>query len=78
MILIGLGVYVIIRFWSGKYFIPEMHLFQRVSFSSSPSDELTLRVANLAKLSILRLLLDLILFVSLLIALMISQSSLDE
>ncbi|MFW7381640.1 MAG: hypothetical protein ACOH5I_22725 [Oligoflexus sp.] len=69
MILVGIGAYFVMRVWSGIYFIPEMLSFQRVPLKSSPSDELTSRVNKWAKLTILRLPLDLILFVSLLIAL---------
>ena len=45
-LLIGLGSYVIMRVWSGFFFIPEMLAFQQVPLDAPASLELTARVAR--------------------------------
>lgn len=44
----GLVSYIVMRGWSGLYFIPEMLSFQRVPLDSPPSPELTARVSRWA------------------------------
>ena len=46
LLLIGLGLYIVMRGWSGVFFIPEMLDFQRVAAGSLPSPELSERVAS--------------------------------
>jgi len=46
LLLIGLGSYVVMRVWSGLYFIPEMLAFQKVPLDAAPSAELSARVAK--------------------------------
>jgi hypothetical protein len=45
-LLIGLGSYIVMRAWSGLFFIPEMLAFQRIPIDSPPSAELSARVAS--------------------------------
>ena len=46
LLLIGLGSYVVMRAWSGVFFIPEMLAFQRIPADSAGSPELAARVAR--------------------------------
>ena len=46
LLLIALASYIVMRAWSGVYFIPEMLAFQRVPLDGPPSSELTARVAR--------------------------------
>lgn len=46
LLLVALGSYIVMRAWSGAYFIPEMLAFQRTPVDSAPSSELTARVAR--------------------------------
>jgi hypothetical protein len=46
LLLIGLGSYLVMRVWSGLYFIREMLAFQKISIDSPPSAELSARVAS--------------------------------
>ena len=46
LLLIGLGSYIVMRVWSGLYFIREMLEFQKVPLDSPPSAELSARVAS--------------------------------
>jgi hypothetical protein len=46
LLLIGLASYVVMRVWSGVYFIPEMLAFQKVPLDSGPSAELAARVSK--------------------------------
>jgi hypothetical protein len=46
LLLVALGSYIVMRVWSGLYFIPEMLAFQRVPLDSAPSAELTARVSR--------------------------------
>lgn len=45
-LLIGLGPYVLMRVWSGIFFVPEMLAFQRVPLDAPASLELAARVAR--------------------------------
>lgn len=45
-LLIGLGAYLVMRVWSGLFFIREMLAFQQVPIDSPPSAELSARVAS--------------------------------
>src|SRR5687767_6747642 len=46
LLLIAFVAYVVMRVWSGLYFIPRMLAFQRVPPDSPPSEELSRRVAQ--------------------------------
>jgi hypothetical protein len=46
LLLIGLGSYIVMRVWSGVYFIPEMLAFQKIPPDAAPSAELSTRVAK--------------------------------
>jgi hypothetical protein len=46
LLLIGLGSYIVMRVWSGLYFIREMLAFQKIPLDAPPSTELSARVAN--------------------------------
>lgn len=69
LLLIGLGSYVVMRVWSGLYFIPEMLKFQKIPIDSTPSAELSARVARWTYWSWFREPLDIISFVCCLMAL---------
>jgi hypothetical protein len=45
-LLIGLGSYMVMRVWSGLFFIREMLALQKVPIGSPPSAELSARVAS--------------------------------
>jgi hypothetical protein len=68
-LLIGLGSYVIMRVWSGLFFIPEMLAFQRVPLDAPASLELTARVARWTCWTWFREPLDAMAFLSFLLAL---------
>lgn len=55
----GLAAYVVMRVWSGIYFIPEMLAFQKIPPNALPSAELSARVARWTFWSWFRELLDL-------------------
>jgi hypothetical protein len=69
LLLIGLGSYIIMRVWSGLYFIREMLEFQKVPLDSPPSAELSARVASWTFWTWFREPLDIISFLSFLLAL---------
>jgi hypothetical protein len=46
MLLIGLASYIVMRVWSGLFFIPEMLKFQKIPLDAAPSAELLVRVAR--------------------------------
>lgn len=46
LLLIGLGSYIVMRGWSGLFFIREMLAFQQVPLDSPPSAALSARVAS--------------------------------
>jgi hypothetical protein len=62
LLLAALVSYIIMRAWSGFYFIPEMLAFQRVPLDAAPSSELTARVARWTFWSPFREPLDLVSF----------------
>jgi hypothetical protein len=66
---IGLGSYLIMRVWSILFFIPEMLSFQKVPLHVLPSEELTARVAQWTFWTWYREPLDVISFLSFLLAL---------
>jgi hypothetical protein len=68
-LLIGFGSYVVMRVWSGLCFIPEMLAFQQVPLDSPASQELTARVARWTFWTWFREPLDMISFLSWLLAL---------
>jgi hypothetical protein len=45
-LLIGLSSYIVMRVWSGLFFIPEMLAFQKVPLDAPPSADLSARVAS--------------------------------
>ena len=67
---IGLASYVIMRVWSGLFFIPEMLAFQRVPLDAPASVELTARVARWTFWTWFRAPLDALSFLSFLLALL--------
>jgi hypothetical protein len=69
LLLIGLGSYVVMRVWSGLFFIREMLAFQKVPINSAPSPELSARVARWTFWSWFREPLDIISFLCFLLAL---------
>lgn len=46
LLLVALASYIVMRVWSGLYFIPEMIAFQKVPLDSAPSAELAGRVSR--------------------------------
>jgi hypothetical protein len=46
LLLIGVASYVVMRAWSGLFFIPEMLAFQKIPVGAAPSAELSTRVAR--------------------------------
>jgi hypothetical protein len=69
LLLIGLGSYIVMRVWSGLFFIPGMLEFQKVPLDSSPSAELSTGVARWTFWTWSREPLDIISFVCFLLAL---------
>jgi hypothetical protein len=69
LLLIGLSSYIIMRVWSGLYFIREMLAFQQIPLDSPPSVELSARVARWTFWTWFREPLDIISFVCFLLAL---------
>lgn len=68
-LLIALASYVVMRVWSGLFFIPEMLSFQQVPVDSAPSAELSARVSKWTFWSWFREPLDIISFLFSLLAL---------
>ena len=68
-LLVGLGAYLVMRVWSGLFFIPEMLAFQQVPRDAPPSAELTARVARWTFWRWFREPLDVTSFLALLLAL---------
>lgn len=68
-LLIALASYIVMRAWSGLYFIPEMLAFQKVPVDSPPSAELTARVSRWTYWSWFREPLDVLSFLFSLLAL---------
>ena len=46
LLLTGVASYIVMRIWSGLFFIPEMLAFQKIPFDSAPSADLSARVAR--------------------------------
>jgi hypothetical protein len=69
LLLIGLGSYLVMRVWSGLYFIREMLAFQKVPLDSPPSAALSARVAGWTFWTWFREPLDIIALVCFLLAL---------
>jgi hypothetical protein len=46
LLLIGVAAYIVMRLWSGLYFIPEMLAFQKIPLDAAPSAELSARVSK--------------------------------
>ena len=69
LLLIGLGSYLVMRVWSGLFFIREMLAFQKVPLDSPPSAELSARVASWTYWTWFREPLDIISFLCFLLAL---------
>jgi hypothetical protein len=65
----GVASYWAMRTWSFLFFIPEMLAFQQISVDSAPTPELLERVASWTRWTLLREPLDVITFVSFLMAL---------
>lgn len=68
-LLIALASYIVMRVWSGLFFIPEMLAFQKVPVDSAPTAELTARVSKWTFWSWFREPLDIISFLFALLAL---------
>jgi hypothetical protein len=68
MLLVGLVSYIVMRVWSGVYFIPEMLAFQQVPLNAAPSPELTARVDRWTSLTLWREPLDVLSFLCFLLA----------
>ena len=69
LLLIGLASYIIMRVWSGLFFIREMLAFQKIPLDSAPSPELSARVTRWTYWSWFREPLDIISFLCSLLAL---------
>lgn len=69
LLFIGLATYIVMRAWSGVYFIREMLEFQKVPLDSPPSPELSARVSSWSFWTWFREPLDIITFLSFLLAL---------
>ena len=69
LLLIGLVSYVVMRTWSGVFFIPEMLAFQKIPVDSAPSAELSARVNGWTFWTWFREPLDIITFLCSLLAL---------
>lgn len=69
LLLIAFASYVVMRVWSGVFFIPQMLAFQKIPPDFPPSAELSERVARWTRWTWFREPLDIISFVSSLLAL---------
>ena len=69
LLLIALATYVVMRVWSGLFFIREMLAFQQVPIDSPPTEELSERVARWTYWTWFREPLDIISFLCSLLAL---------
>jgi hypothetical protein len=69
LLLIATVSYVVMRVWSGLFFIPEMLAFQKIPVDAAPSAELSSRVARWTDWTWFREPLDVISFVCCLLAL---------
>ena len=69
LLLTGVASYIVMRIWSGLFFIPEMLAFQKIPFDSAPSADLSARVARWTYWTWFREPLDVISFLCFLLAL---------
>ena len=69
LLLVALVSYIVMRVWSGLFFIPEMLAFQQVPLDEAPSAALSARVARWTFWTWFREPLDVISFVCALLAL---------
>jgi hypothetical protein len=69
LLLLGLCSYIVMRVWSGFFFIREMLAFQKIPLDSPPSAELSARVASWTFWTWFREPLDIITFLCFLLAL---------
>ena len=69
LLLIGLCSYIVMRAWSFAFFIPEMLAFQQIPTGAAPSVELSARVQSWTLWSVFREPLDVVTFLSWLLAL---------
>ena len=74
-LLVGLGAYIVMRVWSGLFFIREMLAFQQVPLNSPASAELTARVARWTFWTWFREPLDVISFLSFLLAFFLAEEA---
>jgi hypothetical protein len=68
LLFVGLGSYIVMRVWSGIYFIPEMLRFQKIPLDGAPSAELSARVSKWTFWTWFREPLDIVSFVCFLLA----------
>jgi hypothetical protein len=68
LLLVGLASYIVMRAWSGLFFIPEMLAFQQVPLDAAPSAELIRRVERWTFWTWFREPLDVLSFVCFLLA----------
>ena len=68
LLLVALVSYIVMRVWSGLFFIPEMLAFQKVPLDEAPSVELSARVSRWTFWTWFREPLDVISFVCALLA----------
>ncbi len=69
LLLVAIVSYIVMRVWSGLFFIPEMLAFQNVPLDSAPFAELSARVSRWTVWTWFRELLDIITFLCSLLAL---------
>jgi hypothetical protein len=69
LLLVALGSYIVMRVWSGVFFIPEMLAFQKIPLEAAPSAALLARVSRWTFWTWFREPLDLIAFLCSLLAL---------
>lgn len=69
LLLVAIVSYIVMRVWSGLFFIPEMLAFQKIPLASAPSAELSARVSRWTFWTWFREPLDIITFLCSLLAL---------
>jgi hypothetical protein len=69
LLVVGLASYIVMRVWSGAFFIPEMLAFQQVPLDSSATADLITRVDRWTSLTLWRAPLDVLSFLCFLLAL---------
>jgi hypothetical protein len=69
LLVVGLASYIVMRVWSGAFFIPEMLAFQQIPLDSSATEDLTTRVDRWTSLTLWREPLDVLSFLCFLLAL---------